>query len=47
MNDDKAACLTHYPRVLFVVYDLGFIADVPRFRQGIEAVGVDVRVVKH
>lgn len=47
INDDKAAYLTHYPRVLFVVYDNGFISDIDQFLLGIEEVGVSVLVVKH
>lgn len=46
MNDDKAAYLTVYPRILFVVYDLGYITDIRRFVSGIEEVGVHVLVIK-
>jgi tetratricopeptide (TPR) repeat protein len=47
INDDKAAYLTVYAHAIFLVYDLGFIADVERFRQGIEEVGVALIIVKH
>lgn len=46
INDDKAAYLSNYPRVLFIIYDLGFIIDVLQFTQGLEEVGVQVLVIK-
>jgi len=47
INDDKSAYLTVYPKILFVIYDRGFINDVQQFVQGIEEVGVNVLIVKH
>ncbi|HJW41542.1 MAG TPA: hypothetical protein VJ476_09985 [Rhizomicrobium sp.] len=47
MNADVIAFLTKYQRVLFVVYDLGFVRDVNEFGAGLEATaGVSVCVIK-
>jgi hypothetical protein len=47
MNADIPAFRTRYERVLFVVYDLGFIRDEYEFRSGLEKNdGVDVCLVK-
>ena len=44
INADIPAYQTKYRRALFVVFDLGFIRDVARFRSGIEG-NPDVRVL--
>jgi REase_DpnII-MboI len=47
INADILAYQTKYRRAIFVVYDLGFIRDVPAFKSGIESrAGVYVLVVK-
>jgi hypothetical protein len=47
INADIPAYQTKYARVIFVVYDLGFIRDVDQFRSGIESnPNVRVLVVK-
>jgi len=48
MNADVAALRTKYDRLLFVVYDLGYIRDEYEFRSSLEKIeGVDVCLVKH
>lgn len=47
INDDKCAYLSEYPRIFFLVYDLGFISDIRLFSKDIEDVGVCVLIVKH
>ena len=47
INADIVGYQGSYDRVLFVIYDLGFIRDVAKFRSSIELqVGVRVMVVK-
>lgn len=47
INADIPAYQTRYARILFVVFDMGFIRDEARFRSGIESnAGVYVMVVK-
>ena len=48
INEDIPAYSTKYRHIIFVVYDLGIIANVAQFRAGIESnAGVRVLVVKH
>lgn len=48
MSADTAAYLSAYDNVLFCVYDLGFIRDVPEFQAGIQTLaGARVCVIKH
>jgi len=48
INDDIVAYKTKYPNIIFVVYDLGYIRDVDRFKEDIEAEdSIVVKVVKH
>jgi len=48
INADIPAYHTKYSNILFVVYDLGYIRDVARFKSGIESiVGVRISVIKH
>jgi len=48
INDDILAYKTKYPNIIFLVYDVGHIRDVDKFKGGIEAQdGVIVVVVKH
>lgn len=48
INDDVVAYKTRYPNIIFLVYDVGHIRDVDRFKEGIESQdGVIVVVVKH
>lgn len=48
MSADTAAYLSAYENVLFCVYDLGFIRDVPEFQAGIHTLaGARVCVIKH
>jgi hypothetical protein len=48
INDDILAYKTKYGKIIFGVYDLGFIRDVERFGDAFEERdGVIVRVVKH
>ncbi len=47
INADIPAYQTRYSRVIFVIYDLGFIRDVDKFRSGIEGnPGIRVLVIK-
>jgi hypothetical protein len=47
INADIPAYQTRYSRVMFVIYDLGFIRDVDKFKSGIEGnPGVRVLVIK-
>ena len=48
INDDVAAYKSKYRTVIFVVYDLGYIRDIDRFKDDIEAQdGVVLKVIKH
>ena len=48
INDDILAYRTKYPNIIFVVYDLGFIRDIDRFKEDIESEdAVVVKVIKH
>lgn len=48
INDDIVAYKTRYPNIIFLVYDVGHIRDVDRFKEDIESQdGVIVVVVKH
>lgn len=48
INDDIVAYKTKYPNLIFVVYDLGYIRDIDRFKEDIEAEdSIVVKVVKH
>lgn len=48
INEDIAAYKTKYSNIIFVVYDMGQIVDVDRFKQDIEAdEPVVILVVKH
>lgn len=48
INDDILAYKTKYPNIIFVVYDLGFIRDIDRFKEDIESEdAVIVKVIKH
>jgi len=48
INADILAYKTKYPNIIFLVYDVGHIRDVDRFKEGIESQdGVIVVVVKH
>jgi hypothetical protein len=48
INDDILAYKTKYPNVIFLIYDLGHIRDVNRFKEDVESQdGVIVLVVKH
>jgi hypothetical protein len=48
MNADIPALKTKFQRILFIVYDLGFVRDEYEFRSGLEkSDGVDVCLVKH
>ena len=47
INADIPAYQTRYKHVIFIVYDLGFIRDVDRFKSGIESnQGVYIEVIK-
>lgn len=48
INDDILAYKTKYPNVIFLVYDLGYIRDIDRFKSDIESQDtVIVLVIKH
>ena len=48
INDDILAYQTKYKNSLFIIYDLGFIRDVDRFRGSFEEhENVTIKVVKH
>lgn len=48
INDDILAYKTKYPNIIFLVYDLGYIRDIDRFKDDIEAEDtVIVKVIKH
>jgi len=48
INDDILAYGTKYPNIVFLVYDVGIIRDVNKFKDDIEAQkGVIVLVIKH
>jgi hypothetical protein len=48
INDDILAYQTKYTNLLFVIYDVGYIRDVDRFRSSFEEhQNVTVRVIKH
>ena len=48
INDDIRGYSTEYKNKLFVVYDIGNISDVDRFKKGLEDdEGVIITVVKH
>ena len=48
INDDILAYKTKYPNVIFLVYDLGHIRDIDRFKADIESQDrVIVLVIKH
>lgn len=48
INADVAAYSKRYGRLMFVVYDLGYVRDVPEFRRDLERDGrTSVIVVKH
>lgn len=48
INDDIVAYKTKYPNIIFVVYDLGYIRDIDKFKEDIEAEdSIVVKVVKH
>jgi hypothetical protein len=48
INDDILAYRTKYPNIIFLVYDVGIIRDVSRFKEDIETQeGVFVLIIKH
>jgi len=48
INDDILAYKTQYPNIIFLVYDLGHIRDIDRFKADIESQDrVIVLVIKH
>lgn len=48
INDDILAYKTKYPNIVFLVYDLGYIRDIDRFKADIESQDrVIVLVIKH
>ncbi|GAH80325.1 unnamed protein product, partial [marine sediment metagenome] len=48
INDDILAYKTRYPNIIFLVYDVGHIRDIDRFKGDIESQeGVIVLVIKH
>lgn len=48
LNDDILAYKTQFPNVLFIIYDLGVIRDVDKFKQSFEnSENVIVHVIKH
>jgi hypothetical protein len=48
INDDIIAYKTKYSNIIFLVYDTGYIRDIDRFKEDIEAEEIVlVRVVKH
>lgn len=48
INDDILAYKTEYPNVIFLVYDLGYIRDIDKFKADIESQDrVIVLVIKH
>lgn len=48
INDDILAYKTEYPNIIFIVYDLGFIRDIDKFKDDIESEdAIIVKVVKH
>ena len=48
INDDILAYKTRYPNIIFLVYDLGYIRDIDRFKADIESQDrVIVLVIKH
>lgn len=48
INDDILAYKTRYPNIVFLVYDLGYIRDIDRFKADIESQDrVIVLVIKH
>jgi len=47
INADILGYQKKFPKLLFIVYDLGLIRDVERFTSEFEHQGVMVRVVKH
>ena len=48
INDDILAYKTRYPNIIFLVYDLGHIRDIDRFKADIESQDrVIVLVIKH
>jgi len=48
INDDILAYKTKYPNIIFLVYDLGYIRDIDRFKADIESQDrVIVLVIKH
>jgi len=48
INDDIAAYKSKYRNIIFVVYDLGYIRDIDRLKDDIEAQdGVVLKVIKH
>ena len=48
INDDIMAYKTKYPNIIFLIYDLGYIRDIDKFKEDIETVGaVIVKVIKH
>lgn len=48
INDDIVAYKTRYPNLIFVIYDVGIIRNVDRFKNSIEnQQSVIVKVIKH
>lgn len=48
INDDILAYKTKYPNIIFIVYDMGFVRDVDKFKEDIESMdNIIVKVVKH
>jgi len=48
INDDILAYKTKYPNIIFLVYDVGYIRDVDKFKGDIKSQkGVIVLVIKH
>ena len=48
INADIKAYKTRYEKLIFLIYDLGFIRDVEKFKQDIEnQEDIYVEVIKH
>jgi hypothetical protein len=48
LNDDILAYKTQFPNILFIIYDLGIIRDVDKFKRSFEnSENVIVHIIKH